>query len=301
MRYTLAHKPNDTEWGQFVFPSLDKAQSTIHSLHTAARLLGAVRLLVFERQPNFLELGLKVTPTGLSTDRLPAGGAVRLDFTRLALVYQPANDSVVEISLEGNTQARLFELLLQSIHRNELGGLLGDAPPNAVEATFAAVDSFTNRIKPKRAELSGAKPLHFDAAQANDYAQALYGVFTGVARFRARLNGSMTPVVVWPEHFDLSFLWFRGERDEQHPHVNFGFAPYSAGIDEPYLYAYAYPYPSDFDPPSLPAGARWNHEGWTGVVLPYGEIARQQAPEATVEEACIAIYRALRPLLSETP
>src|SRR5690606_10995646 len=44
--------------------NLETAQPTIHALHTAARLLGAVRLLVHERQPNFLELGLKVTPDG---------------------------------------------------------------------------------------------------------------------------------------------------------------------------------------------------------------------------------------------
>ena len=42
---------------------------------------------------------------------------------------------------------------------------------------------------------------------------------------RARLNGPMTPIVVWPEHFDLSFLWFASaQATDRFPHMNFGCA-----------------------------------------------------------------------------
>ncbi|MFN8451166.1 MAG: DUF5996 family protein [Anaerolineae bacterium] len=281
-----------------MLPSLDHAQPTLESLHTVARLLGAMRLLVFERKPNFLELGLKITPDGLSTDVLPSGGEVSLDFRRLALVYQPAAGDPVALPISGQTQAALLERLLATIHAGELAGIVPHAAgASYTDATFAAADGFANRIKPKRVDLSGSTPLSFDAQAARSYADALYAIFTGVARFRARLDGAQSPVVVWPEHFDLSFLWFAAEPDEHHPHLNFGFAPFSAGMDYPYLYAYAYPYPAQYDPPALPAGARWQTEGWTGVVLPYSEIAQRENAEGYVEASCAAINRALRPLL----
>ncbi len=281
-----------------MLPGLNDAQPTLHNLHSAARLLGALRLLVHERQPNYLELGLKIEPEGLSTDVLPAGGEVTLDFRQLALVYRPTAGGATTLPISGQSQAALLESLLATIHASELATIVPHkAGESYTDAMFRAADGFVNRIKPKRDDLSGETPLQFDAGAARDYADALYGIFTGVARFRARLNGSMSPVVVWPEHFDLSFLWFAAEPDEQHPHLNFGFAPYSAGIDYPYLYAYAYPYPAHYAAPKLPPGARWNTDGWTGVVLPYAEIARQADAEGSVEAACTAIFKSLRALL----
>jgi hypothetical protein len=281
-----------------MLPNLDGAQPTLRSLHTVARLLGAVRLLVYERQPNFLELGLKVVPQGLSTDLLPAGGEVILDFTRLALVYRPASGDETGISISGSSQAALLETLLAAIHARELAAVVPRSGSQSYsDAAFLAADSFANRIRPKRDHLSDTTTLSFGAQAAADYAKALYAIFTGVARFRARLNGYMTPAVVWPEHFDLSFLWFAAAPDEAHPHLNFGFAPYSTGIDYPYFYAYAYPYPAQYAAPTLPPGARWNTKSWTGMVLPYAEVARHENAEAFVEDACELGFRSLRALL----
>jgi hypothetical protein len=277
--------------------TLENAQPTLHNLHTAAMLLGAVRVLVFERQSNYLELGMKVVPDGISTDMLPNGGEVTLDFRQLALNYQPADGAAVRIPITGQTQVGLLETLLSTIYANELAAQVPHAAGETyTDASFRA-NAVSGRVKLHREHLSGADTLEFDAAAARDYADALYAIFTGIARFKARLSGNMTPAVVWNEHFDLSTLWFAGEADERHPHLNFGFAPYSYGIDYPYLYAYAYPYPDQYTPPTLPTGARWNTEGWTGVVLTYAEIARQDNPAGYVEAACTAIFKALGELL----
>ena len=281
-----------------MLPSLENAQPTIQNLHAVSRLLGTIRVLAFERQPNYLELGLKITPNGLSTDVLPTGGEIILDFRQLALVYKPAHEFATTIPISGGTQTTLLETLLATIHSRELAQIVPKIAGESYTASvFKAVDSLVNHLKPNREHVTDTTPLHFDVQRASEYANALYSIFTGVARFHARLSGSMTPVVVWPEHFDLSFLWFAAEPDEQHPHLNFGFAPYSAGIDYPYLYAYAHPYPADYLAPQLPSGARWNTAGWTGVVLPYAEIAKQSAPETYIETSCTAIFKALRPLL----
>jgi hypothetical protein len=212
-------------------------------------------------------------------------------------MYQPASGAEVKISLEGESQAQLLEMTLKAIHANELGTIVPYSGGSHTDTVFAAAEGLVNHLKPRREHVSDTTALHFEAQPAHNYADALYRAFTSIARFRARLNGSMTPIVVWPEHFDLSFLWFATESDEHHPHLNFGFAPYSNGINYPYLYSYAYPYPAQYETPKLPEGARWNTEGWTGVVLPYSEIARQNNPEATIEASCTAIFKALRPLL----
>jgi len=278
--------------------TLENAQPTIRNLHTAAILLKAVRVLTLDRQPNFTHLGLKTVSTGVSTDVLPTGGEVTLDFRQLALVYQPASGSTITIPISGQTQVDLLETLLQTIYSAELATIIPHgAGESYTEAMFKAAPSLVNRSQPKRQELGDSTPLTFDAQAAHDYADALYSIFTGIARFHARLSGSLTPAVVWPEHFDLSFLWFAGQADEQHPHLNFGFAPYSAGIETPYFYAYAYPYPAQYEAPMLPPGTRWNSEGWTGVVLPYAEIARQADPAAFVEASCAVIFRSLCALL----
>lgn len=279
-------------------PNLENVQPTLQSLAAVTRLLGAVRVLAFERQPNFLHLGMKIVPEGVSTDVLPTGGEIRLDMRHLMLVYLPANGTAQTIPLEGQSQGDLLEKLLAAVYPHELAAFV---PHNTSETyTQAALNAAPNLVNHGKLHpelIIDTSPLYFDAQAANDYAQVLYRMFTAVARFRARLNGSMTPVVVWNEHFDLSFIWFAAQPDENQPHLNFGFAPFSAGIPEPYLYVYAYPYPASYEPPALPPGARWQTEGWTGVVLPYTEIASQNDPEGYIESACIAIYRALRPLL----
>jgi hypothetical protein len=149
--------------------------------------------------------------------------------------------------------------------------------------------------------LTRDEPLVLDPEAAAAFARVLYSVFTAMARFKARLEGAMTPLIVWPEHFDLSTLWFppsNPEGDENGPHVSLGFAPFTPGQYEyPYLYAYAYPYPGGFHPPSLPEPAIWHDEGWRGAVVRYGDLSEVEDHEAFVEEMCRELFLALSPAL----
>ena len=60
--------------------------------------------------------------------------------------------------------------------------------------------------------------------------------------------------------------------------MNFGFEPGDAGIPEPYFYVTAYPKPDGFAGSPLPAGATWQTKGWTGAVLRYAELLKQDDP-----------------------
>ena len=282
-------------------PSLDHWDATALSLQKVGLLLGGVRRLRLDPMPNFLHLGMKIVPEGLSTDVLPGGAEVIADFRRSALAVRQAGGERM-IPFAGHSQKSLLDALLVELKTGELAGaLLNDRREGSLtDQLLDAIAAKTNRPASQFAYLVDEMALEVDAELAKRYAGSLYRIFTGVARFRARLAGMMTPVVVWPEHFDLSFLWFAGEKaDENAPHLNFGFAPFSAGMNFPYLYAYAYPMPKGDDGkpvlPELPTPAYWNTEGWTGVVLPYAEIARAVEPEQFVESMCAAFYHVLLP------
>lgn len=282
-------------------PSLTSFDETARSLHTLSMLLGLVRILSYEPLSNYLELGMKVLPEGLSTDRLANGGEVILDFKQCAIVYRSRAGQVQMFPLEGQSQAGVVEAVLTALAADDLSqALAGSSDTTIIERAVQVAQSRPRFTRVKVETYNDSSRLSVDPQSASDYADAVYSVFTAVARFRARLMGIMTPVVVWPEHFDLSTLWFHSDNtamDAYKAHMNFGFAPYSPGIERPYLYAYAYPYPAQYDVPALPAGAHWHATGWTGVVVPYDTIRAQADPEQFIESTLEGIFMALKPLI----
>lgn len=272
-------------------------RQTARGLHQAVRLLGAVQLLTQPETPLWLERALAPVPAGASTGRLPGGGRVLLDYHLPALRYLPANTTPVEIPLAGHSQRSLLAALFEQIAEPELAPLL-PAGGSIEDRLLRAYELNQIRAAPKAQALLAEEPLEVDQRFGAAYAAVQYRIFTTLARFRARLLGTLSPLVLWPEHFDLSTIWFHGNQlDESKAHLNFGFAPFSPGLEFPYLYAYAYPYPAEYAVPELPEGARWHTENWTGVVLPYDVIAAQEQPEQFVEQSCLQVFHELRSLL----
>lgn len=294
-------------------PSLAPLQgweATGHSLHKAAQIVSALRLLTLPHDPHYLEVSTAIRPEGLSTGQL-AFGEVVLNFQKTAFVYTPLTPTTgqsVEIDLTGESQASLLEKLLLAIEQS------GYTPAaiqdngrsesqNPTSAFFATLKAAGLPYTPSREDLTDPSPLQLDKSAATEYARTLYTVFTAAARFRARLTGTLTPIVVWPEHFDLSFLWFPTDQTgDSAPQMNFGFAPYTDGsIPRPYLYTYAYPMPQGFEQYKLPAGAFWNTEGWSGMVFPYDNLIKSDDVEATIETAFREVWKLLAPSLSANP
>jgi hypothetical protein len=256
-------------------PLLANWDSTRQALHQAAQIAGAVRGTLVPPQPNNAHLPLFVTPDGLTTGDLHGEGLIDLDFRQRALVYTCPAGTVTSLPLAGHTQVTLTDALL------------------------AAMQATGHPAAPKREKLTGTTALDADARLAADYADALYSIYSATARYRARLLGAMSPLVVWPHGFDLSFLWFaRGFEERSDPHLNVGFSPGSPGLPRPYVYIYAYPAPPDMFDVQLPASARWNREPWTGIVIDYDQLAAQDEPEMRLEADLRAIYAAFAPLLS---
>jgi hypothetical protein len=254
-------------------------------------------MLVLDPVPNYLELSLVVKPEGLSSGMLPGLGEVLLDFQKAAISYRSPTGDLATIALAAHTQASLLEALLGVIDtRIQLPRC--NEYSSRTDALLGGLEARGHPFTPTRDDLAAREILRVDPGLAGDYGAALYRIFTATARFRAHLNGPMTPLVVWPEHFDLSFLWFATDgAHERFPHMNFGFAPFSDDIPRPYLYAYAYPMPPDFEHLPLPPGALWHTDGWQGLVFPYDQLVAASDPEMAVEEVFTAVYHLLSPTL----
>ena len=278
------------------FPSLPGWADTANGLHRAAQILGAIRMLTREPALNYLELALRVLPDGLSGEALPSGGAVTLDFTRAAVIVSALDKKTASIALDGLTQASLLERILETLHAQ--GQPLVQPQDGSFGAAFLAVLHAKHHALDGSLEVTNADPIRVDAEVSARYARVLWRAFTATARWRSRLAGFVTPVVVWAEHFDLSTLWFATDHhDENAPHINFGFAPFDAEFQTPYLYTYASPMPDGFETLPLPEGARWHTQGWKGMVIPYDVLEMTNDPEALIESAFEAVYNTLAPTL----
>ncbi len=278
------------------FPPLTNWEQTSHGLHQAAQVLGAIRMLTRDPVPNYLELALRIEADGLSTERLPSGGEVRLDFERGVVVCAPKDGRAMAVSLAGRTQASLLESILTALHAQDQS--LVAQQDGSFSAAFLTALQARNHPLIGSVEIGGTDALEVDRALGAEYAHVLNRVLTATARWRSRLAGFVTPVVVWPEHFDLSTLWFAtSEVSESAPQMNFGFAPFDSVDPRPYLYVTAYPMPEGFETLPLPMSARWHTEGWNGAVVPYGELVRAEDPEALIESVFEAIHAVLSPTL----
>lgn len=255
-------------------PALSNWDSTRVALHQAAQVAGGVRKTVAVPLPNYAHLGLFVTPKGVTTGKLPDGGELILDFTQQVLTYICPENSVTPVSLAGQTQTSLTDAVLKAMTDKGHG------------------------VQIDRSKLVGTQTFEINPTVAGEYATTLHSIFSTIARFRARLLGGLSPMIVWPHGFDLSFLWFaKGFTEGQDPHLNFGFSPGSPGFPRPYIYSYAYPIPNGLFDVKLPEPARWIQEPWKGMVIDYDALAAMPDHENVLENLLTDIYTSIAPLM----
>ncbi len=257
-------------------PALAQLDSTRSSLHRASQVISAVRAAVTPPLPNALRLSLYPVPPGLSTGPLAFGGDLLLDYAQQKVAYRQPGEPDVTIDLDGHSQATLTgELLALLAEEGHDIHLQGD-------------------------QLRDDTPFEIDATTASEYAAALDTIFTAVARFRARLVGPQTPVVVWPHGFDLSTVWFATSGADEHhdPYMNFGFSPASPGFERPYFYSYAYPLPDGFEDVALPAPVRTISEPFKGMVFDYDALLSLAEPGAEIEALFSAIHYGVSELMT---
>jgi hypothetical protein len=134
---------------------------------------------------------------------------------------------------------------------------------------------------------------HFDPQQASYYAAALWWLDTQFRELRASLSdGLVSPILLYPHHFDLSLVWFP-QNDEQQ--LAIGFSSGDETIIEPYIYLTAYPEPTGFTKLTLPRGAYWQPSGFSGAILPYSALSASADPIGLFRDFA-GVFAAARPL-----
>jgi hypothetical protein len=255
-------------------PALANWDSTRQALHQAAQVVGAIKQVSVERLPNYAHLGLYVYTDGLTSGRLSDGAELRLNINQSSVLYNCPAGNVSTIALQGHTQATLTDAVL-----------------NAMQAAGhpASID---------RSHVADQSSFTLIPATAMEYQQALHSVYSAIARFRGRLLGNLSPMIIFPHGFDLSFMWFkRGAEERTDPHLNFGFSPGSAGFPRPYIYSYASPLPDGYFDVKLPTVARFTRDTWKGIVIDYDTLASASDHESLLEQTLVDIQAAVAPLL----
>ena len=250
-------------------PSLAKWDETRDTLHQIALVIGAIRVACSDALPNDLHFSLDVRADGISTTRMRCGGELHLDLASLQLIFTRGACVVFRLDAAGHSQISLLRRLL---------ACFGDCGCG---------------IRPSLKRITSETVFVIDHELARSYAVTLNAAYTALARFRAKLPGCMTPVVLWPHHFDLAFIWFPAEQaDEQRdPQIAYGFAPFSPGLDRPYFYAYAWSRPTGYLELPLDAPARAISDGYTGLYTAYDALREEAQFDAVLEKLLMKYHQ----------
>ena len=186
-------------------PPLANWEATRVALHEIALVIGAIRVASSDPLPNDLHFSLDVTADGISTTKMRCGGELRFDLMSMHLKFVRGDYVVFGLEVGGLSQLTLMRRLL---------ACFGDCAYG---------------IRPSMKHITSESEFAIDCSAVESYALALNAAYTDLARIRAKLRGFMTPLVLWPRHFDLGFIWFpSGKTDEQSdPQIAYGFAPCS--------------------------------------------------------------------------
>ena len=252
-----------------VLPALAEWQETRDALHRIALVLGAARVACCDPLPNDLHFSLDVTAGGLSTATLKCGGELRFTFETLRLDYVDGEGTVFSLAVDGHSQVSLMRCVLDEF------------------------DDLGFGLQPSMKHITNDQALELDPGQAQAYWQALQALYTALASFRHKLSGSVTPLVLWPHHFDLAFIWFATEgRDEQSdPQIVYGFAPSSPGLARPYVYAYAWSEATGYLNLPVESPAQAITDAYTGLHAPYDALRESENFNAAIEAMLMKYHK----------
>lgn len=260
--------------GALAPPSLVEARLL---LHHAAQLAAAPGRSLLPSRPDDSQTSLQWSDDRQALvgervpGRVPWRAALRPRDLALLVLSDGAQGEPAALALAGRSPAEgLAWLRGQATARGSNAARLSREVPYELPAhALGDGGSFPQRIPAGCAELG----LYFANA------------FALLRDFTASRAGA-SEVRCWPHHFDVgALIRLTPERGDESPTVGFGLSPGDEGIAEPYWYVNAWPRPESLpDPlPALPAGARWNTEGWLGAVLPASALV--EAHEAVQQQA----------------
>lgn len=136
----------------------------------------------------------------------------------------------------------------------------------------------------------GGQAPQFDQAAAGNLARAQFWAHQRLSDLKNATMDETGPVLLFPHHFDDSFLWFTPSTSNN-GQLTFGFSTGDTDIAEPYFYVTAYPEPVAFAELALDPPAHWQTGGFHGAVLPYNAAVQTPEPLNTANAFLTAVFR----------
>jgi hypothetical protein len=277
---------------------LDQWRDTYATLHMWTQIVGKTRLALAPMENHWWQVALYVTPRGLTTSAMPAGGravAAEFDFIDHQVYLRASDGATRAVPLVPRTVADFYAEYMAAL------GALGVTP----------------RLYPVPVEVETAIPFAEDRTHASydpDAARRCWRLLVQADRvfkqFRGRYLGKASPVHFFWGSFDLAATRFSGREAPTHPGgapncpnyvmveaysrecSSCGFWPGGGAIAEPAFYAYAYPEPAGYpEHPKLSDGAFYSGE-MREFVLPYARVREAADPDETLLRFLQSTYEA---------
>jgi hypothetical protein len=247
--------------------SLADWRPTRDTLHQYARIVGRVRGRFSPRSKHWWHITLGVSARGLTSTPIHYAGQsveIALDLAAHRLTIDGSEGWCAGLPLTGQGAAGLCRQLTSTLS------------VHGVELDADILSGFEDE-----------SILPYDQDAAAVFRQIINWVDGAFKTFKGGLREETSPVQLFPHHMDLAMNWFSGRlvpgvdpmdeeaADEQ---MNFGFLTGDGSIADAYFYATSYPAPMGWTELTLPRGAYWHTEGWTGAVLPYSVLVESSDP-----------------------
>ncbi len=253
-----------------VMAELENWETTRDTLHQVAQVVGAVRAACSDPLPNDLHYSLDLLRGGFSTTRMRCGGELRFDARAFEVAFLRNGERVFALKIVEHSQKSLMQRLL-SIY-GDCGYVIAPSMKHIVHDT----------------------PLSADRGLADDYFAVLDAMCQALSRVRGKIGGKASPIALWPHHFDVGFVAFpTADTDEKTaPQIAFGFAPFSPGLERPYVYAYAWSAPTGYLQLPVNPPAQAIADAYTGLYAPFDELRASADFGATIETMLCEFFQA---------
>lgn len=248
-------------------PKIDYQEfsKTKNTIQLYAQLLSAFKGKYVPHQKNWEEFSLKIYAKGFTTGPIPIetdNGIEALDLNlnlvehKLKLFFGSKRD---EIDLHEPNIAVFTKTFLEKIP--DYG--IKDFKP---DEKFFAEDE-----------------LIYDEEEVKKIWDTFRQMYFLLLKFRGETLFEASGINFWAHHFDIALLVFSGkiiegkdpdDWDKSRAQMNFGFSSGDEGVGQPYFYITAYPFDEKLFETELPGFARWQKEGWKGVVVELDQLTK---------------------------
>jgi hypothetical protein len=277
---------------------LDDWRATYETLHLWTQVVGKTRLALAPTENHWWHVTLYVTPRGLTTSAMPAGGrtfAVDFDFIDHRLYVRASDGGVSVVPLVEQSVADFHAAYGAALRALGISAAIG-ALPNEVEVAIPFAEDRTH--------------ASYDADAAKRCWRVLVQADRVFKRFRGGFVGKSSPVHFFWGSFDLALTRFSGRRAPPHPGgapncpayvmldayshecSSAGFWPGGGAVAEPVFYAYAYPEPGGYRDRRVEPTAAYYSREMGEFILPYDAVRAAPDPDVVLLEFLRSTYEA---------